>query len=670
MGMRYVLLMFFISLFVYGAPIELENNKIAFSVMDGGAIGTGIESNGNQNEHKNGIRVLGTSVDHVNSLGIPFEFFSLAFGGKVYANDNAEGYEKRWPPKDRRANSSNMPTAISSHNQSIKAVTTLDSQFTITHLYTLNETRILIDVIVTNHSSGNKRVQYVRGIDMDPGSVYTDCQKGFSGNVEGKNVTIPASDLIYTIRSDNKLYPLSLFSDEKNITRQTVITAFDGTKGCLYDPNEIRRKDKGNSYNAHDGVAYMIFDLGEMAPGASKTFKFQYILDNNLLDLIKKVYEGYLEKSEVIIGDQNIIYKRTEVYEKASEGTFVMKQKSGEPDTKKHKAKMFLNNGLLSRVPDGLSVRINGNEISKDNAVEFTFKYGKPVKYEIWRNKDFKEEKKSIIPLIVKKEKGMDDEINIPIVPVGRNIGIAFDRGNLNVPLKELGDLAPLEMTVSVDGLEISKEEYEESEIETRLEGISWDLLPSENGRKRIQIEPKSYWPLCLNPTGDHVIAVTIKNVGGYPLDKAQKDFSLHIKKPETLLEWWEVCSAFIKKTLLTIFVLWYLFGLYSKNKFCKNQQIESKRIIAGDQYVLTGIIKFTKKVPFWQKFIPYKPEWVRYSNMVFIASSVCNSVYLSKISQYGIEIDGTEIDSAGRKHIRVYSGSTISTGSDEYNLN
>ncbi len=643
----------------------LENNYVIFSVSDSGALGTGIKNGNADSSGKKALSLKGSNSDYLNDAGIPFEFFSLKFNSSIYANDNAEGYNS-WPPPGKRKNSKNIPTVVKKNEQSIVATTVLQSKFEIKHIYKLDKKEILISVTIKNLSNSSASIIYSRGIDMDPVAIDTINNKGYK---QGAN-KIPRDDIIYTVASNGD-YPLSIFAkkDEK-IKHRNAILKFNSRKGCRYNPNKIQ--DNAEEGKPLDAVIYMVFDLKKLEPDRSKTFSFSYILDSNLDKLAQRLIDKYYPKKSKVQEHsvlEPIVYKNIDNYEEVATNSFVVKPESGrniKQDDRMHNYKIHGDN-----IPKGIEIRFGNKVLSSSNTtIVIPFRYNKKITYSVWRNKDFRIDDTEIVELTIDKGgEAVNNIIPIKITPKNRNITFQIDASFTNIPLDKLEESDPLPIKILADGVEISKKEYEKFELDADADGIYSNSFRRDN-KTYIKLYPEYFMGivpmLCKTKVGDVSIVVGVDE-GYYPNDRGEQILTVNIGD----ISWWDKCKIVIRNILIVLFIIWYIFGLFKKDRFDKNRKIQKIVKLKGNGGTKSRAkVSFMKKVPWWQEFIPYMSEWIKLYGMVFIAGRSNNSVYLSKKTQGNIvEINLDPLENPNKQDKVIYAQSSIVTKTEEYKI-
>ncbi len=647
----------------------LDNGIVKFSVNELGSIGVGIKEDADGKK----AWMIYDNADYVRP-GYPFEMFSLKTTNTLLVSDSA-----------RMQAEENTSYTLTKVNSSILATAIKKNQFHIDHTYKVEGEMISIEVSIKNLSEQPQHFIYTRGIDMDPRA---DIDKKYYSSISKKglkdgNKAFKKDDIIFTVpKVSPKKYPLALFvsPDEKTPHTSYILDYHKGNKGadcpgCFYDPNQLAKYSMDEFYG--DGIIYMSFNLGMLKKNELKKFKFYYIFSKDIPNLIKNL--PVVSKTKISTGSIKIKYKNTINYENVSTNSLVMNQIGGDPDKYLHKAFLKWSVGMMSSLPDGIKLEINGHSLSKNQKqIPFEFYYNKPIKFEILRNKDFRLPSEKTIELevildkrIVDKkeiqEKGELNTVKLTIKPIKRTITFKTNSPNNSTSILDLKNSEALEIEISADGKKIiDPDELKKFKLDIDLEGINYKLTKNENTHK-VSLKLLPEFPLCRTQTGDININITVDK-GFYPHDEGHYILNYHITDASSF---WEKCKEFIIGVLIALLILWYLFGLIRRNKFCKRQAIVKEGVKDDDGFVLRRDSSYNlkKRVKFLQKLIPYRADRVKLDGIIYIASESCSSVYIAKNSQSSLKIDYQEIDKPGTKLKKIFNGTSLQDDQNNYIL-
>jgi len=672
---------------IFAKHETLDNGIVKLSINEWGTIGQGDEGiNITGTDHKAfGDWLVYQNVDYLTE-GIPFEMFSLKIDNdKLFANDSAgskKGYGI-WHPSRFRENNDNIVSklTINRNRKSITAITEESQLFNIKHVYQLDDDRITINVNVENISDFSSKYIYTRGIDMDPGGTVSTIKRG---GVDKEGNPIPSQDFIYSYNSEPATYPypLTMYTQEE-IPHDTYILNFEEKKllkvdpnpnrdykylycsGCLYDP-VIISKFSLSSLNGIDGVIYMSFDLGNIEPNESKSFTFYYIFGKDILDVIRKL--PVVSAPEMLINTINIDYKYVDYEELQDDYSITIKQIGGDKDDSLHKGSIEWDGKNL---PKGVKFKFKGDEntISDSDPIinNILFNYDKEIPFTVHRNKDFRlKEKTEYSFKITDSSTNKTSEVKFFIQPISRNLTIKTSIDGpvplLKIPLDEIKESETIKVEIFDNDKLITGEQLSDFELDILVDGLNAEATISAD-KMYLNLKLNPELPLCTSSIG--IMPITLKiDKGFYPNDQGAKNLKVEI----TDVYWWNKCKVPVISIGAAIILFWYLFGLYSRDKFCRVQQISSS-LMLDDEEIITGIYKFKKKMAWWRSLIPYRSDRVKIENMHFIATQTCNAVYIDKKSQSGLIIDNEEVESPGKKLIKVFNGSILQINDKEYKI-
>lgn len=261
----------------------------------------------------------------------------------------------------------------------------------------------------------------------------------------------------------------------------------------------------------------------------------------------------------------------------------------------------------------------------------------------------------------IKNGKLKIDPITGEIKLVKRNIRLELSTSISSMTLDELAMAEPMTVSIFANEIELAADEYKKFQLSINVEGVGYTLGYDHKHRRTIQFHSNPIW--CLNSVKEVVIAVSVKQ-GSLANDQGSTTKHITI----TDMSWEDKCKALLDDAAIMIILGLYLFGLIYKGKFCRNQRIEGViKTYGGNKKMPKRRLKTF--VPWWQKFIPYKAEWIEYQGMLIIADRRCNAVNLSRETQVGITIEMDEIPNAGNQNVKIHSGSFMTKKNEEYFL-
>ncbi|MCB0753356.1 MAG: hypothetical protein KDC52_17930, partial [Ignavibacteriae bacterium] len=208
-------------------------------------------------------------------------------------------------------------------------------------------------------------------------------------------------------------------------------------------------------------------------------------------------------------------------------------------------------------------------------------------------------------------------------------------------------------------------EELSKMKLKLDVDGINYKIHKDKKSQQiSVQLLPE--FPLCLTKTGDVNIKLDITK-GIYPNDKSSHSLTYEIID----VTFWEKCKNVIINGLIILFIIWYVFGLIKRNKFCKRQSLVMQPQNSYDDTYRRRERSYLlkKRVTLLQKLIPYRSDRVKIDGTLYIASESCDSVYVKNSPGSGYKVDYEDIGENNQKHVKLYSGSTFENGTNIYIL-
>lgn len=627
-------LLFFSSLIASSKVEVLDNGFIKFSIDAYSTFGKTVGSQGNPDVEYPGMQFdpkgkgnYKPSLDYLNSAGIPFEFFSLKVDSDIYVNDNSSGHKSLKKTKKTKKNSSNILGTLEKKQNKIFTLTKVANVFVIEHKYTLSKNSIYIDieVKVKNLSNTKRRFLYARGIDTDPGEVETISQRGYGD--------ISARDIIYTIGKKYKL-PLALVSRD-DITHNTSVLEF-GARGLVYDPSYLIRGKYGKF---NDDVIYIAFDIGKLEPNQSKTFKFKYLFGNNIKEAVKALN---IKTKDTLNYDVSFLPQEEYHLENTKPVTFKM-----------NKIKNATAMLKTEDIPDGIQIKVNDINITNEYK-KVNFKKGK-FSVSIYKNSQYKESSVKTAYLYFTFKVGEQETIEklpITITPVPRTLTLKSNQELLEIPFQELNNYPNLTLTLWDNERQITGEEFKQFSFDLKSDHLDYNLeIDKENNQYIFSVEPDAL--TCLTKAGNYEFS-PINVDGVYPNENIQGKINVQILDTD----WWTKCKKTIFITLLSLFSMWYIYGLLVKKRFA-----DRKKIIKYHKGKKIGAKILKRQVDIIQKITPYKPETVLVWGMKLIATRDSNTIQLEKKSQKkGMKISGVPLMDPGSYNFDIYTNNEITS--------
>lgn len=207
-------------------------------------------------------------------------------------------------------------------------------------------------------------------------------------------------------------------------------------------------------------------------------------------------------------------------------------------------------------------------------------------------------------------------------------------------PKIKVGDLPPRDATP-----EELKDLYFEKLNDTNI-GI--DVIEKDG---KMIIKPSTFICACFTKTGTDKLSLALKSKNkNIEIDNTNKiDILVTIEDDS----FWAKCGTLIIAALIALFLLWYLFGIYRKPRFCRGAEVVYTKTTPlverkPKSYLLpNGFVK--------RYLIPYTPEKQIVGGVMFKAGSRCSHVFIDRDSQNErMFISGMPIDKPRDKDVRL----------------
>jgi len=296
-----------------------------------------------------------------------------------------------------------------------------------------------------------------------------------------------------------------------------------------------------------------------------------------------------------------------------------------------------------SGLPKGVELRLLGKTLSQQQpSVDIDIRHGVPVEIAFLRNRDFREDKKFTVKLTGatdRKIKWLTHEAAYTIQPVPRNISGHLSGLPWSVPVNELESLKPAILNVTADKKQVAADELIAWEVYGQVDGFNLEI--SRDAKLQgFEITPKAKWGfVCFTKTGVMPVKLTVK--GPFPGEETEITANVTIQD----INWWEKWQGFIFSIITILLLVWYLIGLWRKDRFSRMAQIHYEEKMALRKQS-TG--KFTDLLAgnwFSRYMIPYVPEKKLVRDIVFQAGSSDGQIIIPKKQQrQGMIINNNEI--------------------------
>ncbi|MBL7785013.1 MAG: hypothetical protein JNM36_03850 [Chitinophagales bacterium] len=192
---------------------------------------------------------------------------------------------------------------------------------------------------------------------------------------------------------------------------------------------------------------------------------------------------------------------------------------------------------------------------------------------------------------------------------------------------------------------------YFEQPSDTRLR-----LDISQEGGKLV-IRPVANICACFTPTGTEKIALQLKSRNKQIEIAPNSTLQLTVTVADD--SFWAKCGALIVGVLGTLFLLWYLWGIYKKPRFCRGAEVIYTKTTPLVQRKPQSYLLPTSFVN--RYLVPYLPEKQVVGGVLFKAGARCSHILIADESQNErMYISGFPIDKPKEKDLRLSNGEKL----------
>lgn len=660
--------LFVIAFFQIGlcaSSVILQNQYVKTSVSENGTLGNGTGFPGMQFD-ASGSSNFRNDTDYLQPDN-PWEFFSLHIDGTFYCNNNNDGTSKQHEKKCTK-----MDVALKNiSSSSVEAITYIKG-LEVIQRYSIPDKRSYIKVEVTIQNTTDKEYKnifYARGLDPDSGNRDSYNYRGYTFETN----TLKKTDVLFTKSKANN-YPIGMYTNSTLYHNTSLLYPWEMDPSLIIQG--LEQLDNGDIHG--DQTINIAFKIDRIPPNAKQAFVFLYFFGENPSKIMTEITEDLPPNANIatkLVSALPIPYKHVLSHE------FIgMLQFSATSNDKKKKKSLV--HFSVDNIPEGLMIQIGDNNLTHDNTkttkpLWIFFDDNRSNQITLYRNHEYKSSRESKIGLTVEDVNASDstwlnNKVTIPIQPKERNISIIAEGIAPTIPLNQIDELNEIAFKLIHDGIELSEEEFAQSDLDIDIDGLNY-ILEKDEEHLNYKLKLKPEIPLCLTAVGDVKVHLEIDN-GYYPGDYGSLDFVIHIED----VSWWDKCKNTIFTVLATLFTLWYIVGMIKKNRFSKSIRLERYDYDMREQeYKKTNIMYYLRQRRglLWA-LVPYINEKQDVNGMTFIATNRKNSVRIDRnslVDAYGKPLQGIKINgisivnSLPAKYGKIIeTGSMISIGEDK----
>ncbi|MEM8560451.1 MAG: hypothetical protein AAGG50_21720, partial [Bacteroidota bacterium] len=237
-----------------------------------------------------------------------------------------------------------------------------------------------------------------------------------------------------------------------------------------------------------------------------------------------------------------------------------------------------------------------------------------------------------------------------PCIP--RDLGIETN-GPWRAPVTEISDQAPLTVWPTADGARVDAFEY----AEWTLRVVSDDDLTLEVAKRD---DGWAFTPLpryglaAFTPQRTYEVVVELQSPG-----RGEGPIRETLRFDVEPVPWWTLWGPYVIALGVLLLLLWYLWGIAKKPRFCRGARIvfqERSALVTGKERTYSLPTGWANR---W--LVPYRPERKTVRGVLFEAGSRCNHLVLPEDAQSdSMLVEGARIDDPGRRAIRLVDGTVL----------
>lgn len=201
-----------------------------------------------------------------------------------------------------------------------------------------------------------------------------------------------------------------------------------------------------------------------------------------------------------------------------------------------------------------------------------------------------------------------------------------------------------------------TKEELQQLEI-VQLNESDLHLSIKKQPDGTFTIRPTKRLCACFTPTGTDKLSFELRSKSPSIKTSANNRLDLEVTVEDDTF--WAKCGWLIIALLVLLVVLWYIWGLIKKPRFCRGSEV----IYSRETNMMKNKAKsYPLPNSFFKRYlIPYKPERQMVGSVQFIAGTRCSHVFIAAKSQNEfMTIMGMPLDKPNTKDERISNGEQL----------
>ncbi|MEM8600848.1 MAG: vWA domain-containing protein, partial [Bacteroidota bacterium] len=222
-----------------------------------------------------------------------------------------------------------------------------------------------------------------------------------------------------------------------------------------------------------------------------------------------------------------------------------------------------------------------------------------------------------------------------PCLPRTLSLG---DDGPWRSPVTDIDDRAPLTVWPIADGVRVDAFEFADWTL--RVVDADELTLELDTGDEAWTLRPRPRYGLAaFTPQRTYEVVVEAQSPG-----RGEAAFRETLRFEVEAVPWWTLWGPYVIALGVLLFLLWYLWGIIKKPRFCRGARIvfqERSALVTGKERTYSLPTGWANR---W--LVPYRAERKTVRGVLFQAGSRCNHVVLPEDAQSdAMVIEGARVD-------------------------
>ncbi len=167
----------------------------------------------------------------------------------------------------------------------------------------------------------------------------------------------------------------------------------------------------------------------------------------------------------------------------------------------------------------------------------------------------------------------------------------------------------------------------------------------------KMYVRPTTFLCACFTTTGKDQLEVQLRSTNPNLIIIERGKLTIDVEVED--VGFWEKCGWLVIASIIGLVLLWYIFGILKKPRFCRGSEV----IITKQSRVMTRKPKsYPLPTGFFNRyFVPYIPEKRTVGSVTFKAGARCSHILIAASTQNDkMYVSGFPLDNPGKKDVRL----------------